>query len=67
MSSTPPLLNRYSGIVHAMSECDDCEWTTESPKNALANASLHARRTGHTVRCEQVMSVIYNRKDKPNE
>ena len=61
MPKIPLLKNRYSGIVAAMAECDDCDWKTESNKNALANASLHARRTGHTVVCEQV-TATYNKK-----
>jgi len=62
MPKIPSLKNRYSGIVAAMAECNDCDWKTDSYKNALANASLHARRTGHTVVCEQVTAVTYNKK-----
>lgn len=62
MSNIPELKNRFSGVVHASAECDDCEWKSSAWKNALANASLHARRTGHTVQCEQVTAVIYNKK-----
>ena len=41
MPKIPSLKNRYSGIVAAMAECNDCDWKTDSYKNALANASLH--------------------------
>jgi hypothetical protein len=59
----PPLANRYSGVLEAAAECDECEWLTESRKNALALGSQHARRTGHQVTCTQTISVRYNRKE----
>lgn len=55
-------MNRRSGVVHAQAECEDCGWQTGYYKNALANGAQHARRTGHTVRCEQAISVTYNDK-----
>lgn len=64
MAPAPDLKNRYSGVVHAQAECEDCDWTASERKNALANGSLHARRTGHTVQCEQVTAVTYNKKEE---
>lgn len=58
----PPLTNRYSGVLDATAECDECEFTADNRKNALALGSQHARRTGHQVRCEQSIGVTYNRK-----
>jgi len=55
-------MRRRSGVVHAMAECEDCGWTTEFYKNALANGAQHARRTGHTVHVEQAIAVTYNPK-----
>lgn len=56
------LKNKYSGVLDAQAACDDCEWSSYTRTNALANGSLHARRTGHTVRAEQTIGVTYNRK-----
>ena len=59
----PPLANRYSGVIDAEAMCAECEWVTYGRKNAMALASQHARRTGHQVRAEQTISVVYNRKE----
>ena len=61
----PPLLNRWSGVVECSVECHDCGWSGFYRKNGLALASLHARRTGHAVGCEQTIVVTYNRKERP--
>jgi hypothetical protein len=62
----PELRNAYSGVVDASAECltEGCGWTTYSYKNALAIASSHARRHGHHVVAEQVVSVTYNRPEQ---
>jgi hypothetical protein len=59
----PALGRSSSGITHALAECVDCDWRNENRKNALATGSIHARRTGHFVMVEQVLSVFYNRRD----
>lgn len=51
---------RRSGVVHAVAECRTCDVTWENYKNALACGAAHAKRTGHTVRCEQAIAVTYN-------
>jgi hypothetical protein len=61
--SLPELARVSSGITHAIAECVDCDWRNENRKNALATGSVHARRTGHFVMVEQVLSVFYNRRE----
>lgn len=63
MTAAPRLVNRYTGIEHAEAQCQDCDWHTYQRKNALATASLHARRTGHAVRAMQAVIVFYNKRD----
>ena len=60
----PALANRYSGVLDAQAECRDCDWENRNRKNALATASVHARRTGHEVHVEQTVGVAYNRRDR---
>lgn len=57
----PELRNAYSGVVHAQAECRDCDWTGDNYKNALALASVHARRYGHNTVAESMVSVEHNR------
>jgi len=52
----------HSGITRASSACQNCDWTART-RNALGLAARHADTTGHAVRTEQCMVVIYNRKD----
>jgi len=58
---------KYSyGVVHAIVECDDCEWKTFSYKNAQAIAKIHAQKYGHRVIGELGIGFSYNgRKDTP--
>lgn len=51
----------YAGIIHAQGGCFQCHGTTTKwwGKNALAVAARHHDATGHSVWCEQVMSVRY--------
>jgi len=52
---------KYSyGVVHAVVECEDCDWTTESYKNAQAIASIHARKYKHRVTGELGIAFSYN-------
>lgn len=63
VSDLPRLKNRASGVTDAAAECDDCDWLNEGRSNALATASIHARRTGHQVYARQEISVTYNRRE----
>ena len=40
------------GVIHGLARCCDCDWFTESYKNAQALASRHAEAHGHTVEGE---------------
>ena len=59
----PPVRNTWSGVVHALAECDECDFEAGNHKNALALGNQHARRSGHQVHVEQCISVTYNRPD----
>lgn len=56
---------KYSGILDADAECQDCSWVTYSRKNALANGAQHCDRTGHRVVCQQIVGVTYMPEDHP--
>lgn len=62
-SELPRLINRWTGVPDASAECDDCGWSNENRKNALATGSVHARRTGHQVHATQTLSITYNRRE----
>ena len=52
---------KYSyGVVHAIVECEDCGWRTESYKNAQAIAKIHAKKHGHRVHGELGIAFSYN-------
>jgi len=51
-------------VVHALVECEDCGWTTESYKNAQAIAKIHAQKYGHIVRGELGISFGYYGRDE---
>jgi hypothetical protein len=51
-----------SGKVDERAWCLDCDWQAKNWKNALATAARHAKATGHTVECEQGISIVYNPK-----
>lgn len=42
-------MKRSYGVVHGVAKCEDCDWKTESYKNAQAIAARHARKYGHKV------------------
>ena len=52
------------GVIHAIVECEDCEWTTESYKNAQAIAKIHAKKYGHKVSGELGISFSYDFRSK---
>ena len=50
---------RYAYVpISAQVECEDCEWKSESYKNAQAIAKIHAKKHGHKVRGELTISSI---------
>jgi len=52
------------GVVHAVVECEDCDWKTGSYKNAQAIAKIHAKRYGHKVRGELGIGFSYDYRGK---
>ena len=55
------------GVIHAFVECEDCDWTTESYKNAQAIAKIHAKRYGHKVHGELGIGFSYNYRKQKKE
>lgn len=56
---------RYSyGVIHAVVWCEDCDWKTESYKNAQAIAKIHAKRYGHRVMGELGIGFSYNGREE---
>lgn len=54
--------------IHAIVNCLDCGWKTESYKNAQAIAAKHARKKGHRVVGEIGISIGYDaREDGPEK
>ena len=53
------MMDRRSGVVHAIGGCRNCEAEFTNWKNALALAAKHAKATGHTTWAEQCISVEY--------
>lgn len=54
-------VKEYSyGVGHAIVECEDCDWKTQSYKNAQAIAKIHADKHGHKVRGELGIFFMYN-------
>jgi len=52
---------KYSyGVIHAYVRCLDCEWETESYKNAQAIAKIHAEKYKHRVEGELGIAFTYN-------
>lgn len=62
-------MDRRSGVTNCFAGCHDCgpgdglEAIWFNPKNALACAAAHAKRTGHSTWADQTISVNYNPKD----
>lgn len=53
-------MKRYYNIVHAIVECQDCDWKTISYKNAQAIAKIHAEKHGHKVSGELGIAFGYD-------
>ena len=52
---------KYSyGVIHAYVRCLDCDWETESYKNAQAIAKIHAEKHGHRVKGELGIAFSHN-------
>jgi hypothetical protein len=54
----------WYSVVHAIVECEDCEWRTESYKNGQALAKIHAKKHGHRVHGELGIGFGYDYRDK---
>ena len=52
-------MKHYYSVIHAVVECEDCDWTTASYKNAQAIAKIHAKKYGHNVKGELGISFGY--------
>ena len=48
------------GVMHAYVHCLDCEWKTDSYKNAQAIAKIHAKKHKHRVLGELGIAFSYN-------
>ena len=60
-------MKREYGVVHGVAHCLDCDWSTESYKNAQAIAAKHAKTYGHRVEGELGISFAYDaREDGPS-
>jgi len=51
---------RAFGVTHAIAKCEDCDWESQSYKNAQAIAAIHARKHGHRVSVEFCLSGYYD-------
>lgn len=50
----------HYAVIHAVVECEDCDWETCSYKNAQAIAKIHAKKYGHKVSGELGISFGYD-------
>ncbi len=51
------------GVVHGVARCLDCEWHTESYKNAQAISAKHAKHHGHRVEGNLGIAFSYDYRD----
>lgn len=58
------ITHREFSVIHAVVECQDCDWETCSYKNAQALASRHANAHGHRVIGELGIYIEYVGKKK---
>lgn len=54
----------HYGVVSAQVWCDDCDWTTESYKNAQAIAKIHAQKHKHKVHGELGIAFGYDGREE---
>ena len=50
-------MRRVYGVAHGIAECKDCDWQTQSYKNAQALAARHAAHYKHKVEGE--LGIVY--------
>ena len=50
----------WYSIVHAIIQCQDCDWEAKSYKNAQATAAKHAKKYKHRVSGELGIFVGYD-------
>ena len=53
-------MKKSYGVVHGVARCMDCDWNTESHKNAQAIAAKHAKDYGHRVEGELGIAFSYD-------
>lgn len=53
-------MKHHYGVVHAIVNCEDCDWNTSSYKNAQAIAKNHAQKHHHKVRGELGIDFGYD-------
>ncbi len=53
-------MKREYGVVHGVASCETCGWSSQSYKNALALAAIHARAHGHRVVGEVGSMFVYD-------
>lgn len=53
-------MKKRIGVVHAMAECQTCDWRNENHKNAQATAAKHAKFHKHIVHVEVALAVYYD-------
>ena len=41
------------GLIHAIAQCRDCDWSEDYYLKAAREATKHVRETGHTVSVDQ--------------
>ena len=54
----------HYSVIHAVVWCEDCDWKTESCKNAQAIAKIHAKRYGHRVSGELGIAFGYDHREE---
>ena len=54
---------RRSWKIHAVFECQECDWENGLWTDADKLARKHAQETGHHVRGENGFCVVYNEPD----
>jgi len=50
------------GVVHGTAYCEDCDWKTESYKNAQAIAKIHAKKYKHRTHGDLGIAFSYDGK-----
>jgi len=53
-------MKHHYAVIHAIVECEDCDWKSSSYKNAQAIAAIHAKKHGHKVSGELGVSFGYD-------